>query len=747
MKAIQKKAFLYRYIISFLLILIVPMVCLLFYIANLIKSNMQKDLMSADYNNTVYIHNSVDNSIRKFENLALLTMSNSNLKTYFLDQSYFNYYQAVSTLKYIKGTNELLNVLVLYNKSNDLVISNFGTIPKQYFGNKVLSATLDNKIALKDFIETVIQPVYTYGYVNISGIGERRCLLYFYPTTSDFEQSKSIIMMIVDVQNIIDLFDEQYNSVSGSVFILDESNNTVVQYGNANEKILNNYLQYNNRLLNGSEVFLYQNNKYCVSGITSLKTGWKYISIVSFSIANREFTYNMYIFYFVFIILFIISGLGIYISIRLNYNPLLKLKKQIEPIVETKSLNEVETIRTAVNMLINNVDRMSSWMKDIQPAVHNYLIQQMLFGHKTDIDDFKQLSKEICFSFYKSRFMVGIIKLKRADYEVVISDLMKISNDNITVYYLNFPVDDMLLAVFNLEEHDYEKVIAFLNDFVEHINMKNKYDIHISLGRLNELQDVSKSYFEACIGELFKKFGSQNQRVYCFNDIMKSTESPSTGFCPGHIRDFELNILRANIEYIAKFPSIIMQEISTNYLPEYYIDYVIYELIRVVISSLAGDASQEVLLDRIWDYIFARSPISSTNVLEDVISFICNTIIQHIRKNPITKDSTLNEILKYIDENYYKPDFSIQLTASAFNMSPSWLSHYFKQNMYITIAEFVQNKRIKYSQQLILENECSTNEISEQLGYCNVSSFIRAFKKTVGMTPKQYKETFGNSKP
>jgi len=162
---------------------------------------------------------------------------------------------------------------------------------------------------------------------------------------------------------------------------------------------------------------------------------------------------------------------------------------------------------------------------------------------------------------------------------------------------------------------------------------------------------------------------------------------------------------------------------------------------------LAGDASQEVLLDRIWDYIFARSPISSTNVLEDVISFICNTIIQHIRKNPITKDSTLNEILKYIDENYYKPDFSIQLTASAFNMSPSWLSHYFKQNMYITIAEFVQNKRIKYSQQLILENECSTNEISEQLGYCNVSSFIRAFKKTVGMTPKQYKETFGNSKP
>jgi len=233
--------------------------------------------MISDYNNLSHIHNSVDKSIRKFENLALLTANNFNLKPYYLDQSFFNYYQALSTLRYIKSTNELLSALILYDKSRDVVISNFSTIPKQYFGNKVFSASLDNKIPLKDFIETAIQPVYTYGNVNISGVGERRCLLYVYPTSSDFDQTSSIIVMIVDIQNIIDLFAEQYDSHSGSVFILDSNDNIVAHYGNANHKVMNDYLQYNGKSLNGSEVFEYQGNKYCVSKITSLKTGWKYI--------------------------------------------------------------------------------------------------------------------------------------------------------------------------------------------------------------------------------------------------------------------------------------------------------------------------------------------------------------------------------------------------------------------------------------------------------------------------------------
>ncbi|HHV96519.1 MAG TPA: helix-turn-helix transcriptional regulator [Clostridiaceae bacterium] len=332
------------------------------------------------------------------------------------------------------------------------------------------------------------------------------------------------------------------------------------------------------------------------------------------------------------------------------------------------------------------------------------------------------------------------------DYSIVTSALDKVGNEKVSLYYSSIPMDDRIVVILNFDDCDYEAVKALLSEVIEHINVENKCNLHISLGRPGDFEKIRKSYFEAYICELFEEFDKQDKNVYCFSDIMKPADSTSTGSCLGLIKDFEINVLRSNIEYLAKFPSLITHEMSINSLPEYCINYIVYEMVRVVIRSLPDDSNQASLVEKIWDFIFTKSPIFSSSVLEEVVTFICNTVIQYIRKNPTTDDSLLNEILAYIDENYNKPNFSIQLMADEFNMSPSWLSHYFKSNMHITIMDYVQNKKIKYAQQLIISNERSTNEISEQLGYCNVSSFIRAFKRIVGLTPKQYKDMYDNKK-
>jgi AraC-like DNA-binding protein len=343
--------------------------------------------------------------------------------------------------------------------------------------------------------------------------------------------------------------------------------------------------------------------------------------------------------------------------------------------------------------------------------------------------------------------MVGIIKPESIDNSEIISDFAKISNEYIKAYYLSIPMNSLLLIILNFEESEYEKILYSLADIIDYINKNSKSDICISLGGISEFDNVGKSYFEAYMVEIFRWFGGQKQEIYSFNDIIKNMHNPSSGFCPGYIKDLELSVLRADVEYIAKFPSMIIQQISTCALPGYYINYIIYEMIRVFIIGFENDKNHMVILEKIWDFIYDNSPVLTAGKLEDIITFICNTIIQNIQQNPATIDPALNDILQYINDNYNKPDFSIQMTADHFNMSPSWLSHYFKSNMHITIMEFVQNKKIKYAQQLILNNERSINEISEQLGYCNVYSFVRAFKKAVKMTPSQYKEVLGNSKP
>ena len=48
--------------------------------------------------------------------------------------------------------------------------------------------------------------------------------------------------------------------------------------------------------------------------------------------------------------------------------------------------------------------------------------------------------------------------------------------------------------------------------------------------------------------------------------------------------------------------------------------------------------------------------------------------------------------------------------------------------------------RRKQTENLLRENQLSVNEISERLGYADISHFSRAFKKWTSVTPKFYRE-------
>ena len=48
--------------------------------------------------------------------------------------------------------------------------------------------------------------------------------------------------------------------------------------------------------------------------------------------------------------------------------------------------------------------------------------------------------------------------------------------------------------------------------------------------------------------------------------------------------------------------------------------------------------------------------------------------------------------------------------------------------------------RRKQAENLLRENQLSINEISERLGYADISHFLRAFKNWTSVTPKFYRE-------
>ena len=75
------------------------------------------------------------------------------------------------------------------------------------------------------------------------------------------------------------------------------------------------------------------------------------------------------------------------------------------------------------------------------------------------------------------------------------------------------------------------------------------------------------------------------------------------------------------------------------------------------------------------------------------------------------------------------------------NFSASYISRYFKRECGYSINQYFIMMKIEEAKRLIRQTHMSFFEISEKLMLTNSHYFSTLFKKHVGMTPTQYKQS------
>ena len=76
-------------------------------------------------------------------------------------------------------------------------------------------------------------------------------------------------------------------------------------------------------------------------------------------------------------------------------------------------------------------------------------------------------------------------------------------------------------------------------------------------------------------------------------------------------------------------------------------------------------------------------------------------------------------------------------------MSPTNFRRVFTKELGVTPHEYIDVCRIHKAKNLLASSELSMTEISNNIGYGNISSFNRVFFKQTGMTPSQFRKAFG----
>ncbi len=105
-----------------------------------------------------------------------------------------------------------------------------------------------------------------------------------------------------------------------------------------------------------------------------------------------------------------------------------------------------------------------------------------------------------------------------------------------------------------------------------------------------------------------------------------------------------------------------------------------------------------------------------------------NVISLHIRKS-----------IDYIYEHLHE-SLTISQLAGLAGLNPSYFSKLFTRETGVSVKQFITEAKLTTAENMLRYSEFSYLDISLSLGFSSQSAFISVFKKSRGITPKQYRE-------
>jgi two-component system, response regulator YesN len=105
-----------------------------------------------------------------------------------------------------------------------------------------------------------------------------------------------------------------------------------------------------------------------------------------------------------------------------------------------------------------------------------------------------------------------------------------------------------------------------------------------------------------------------------------------------------------------------------------------------------------------------------------------------------SEKNNMQKIEQYLIE-HYQQDINLQEIADRFFLNKEYISRKFKQEFQETITDYLTKIRIEKAKELLVNPNKKIYEIAYHVGYQNEKYFSKVFKKQVGLTPNEYRNT------
>lgn len=168
---------------------------------------------------------------------------------------------------------------------------------------------------------------------------------------------------------------------------------------------------------------------------------------------------------------------------------------------------------------------------------------------------------------------------------------------------------------------------------------------------------------------------------------------------------------------------------------------VLFEFVSVLIHASDEIDAAGLLSSRILDIEAIRSLLECTTAaqLRERIRYIARAI-EAMDPTHLSGDDILIKVWDYIMSHYKDDTLNVAQIGTEFHMTPHYLSKMFKQKYGIGMLEYINKIRVEQAKSILQTGNKTLENVAKEVGFTNTVTFIRVFKKYVGMTPGKYRE-------
>lgn len=730
---------------------------------------LEKEVIQSNLNMLGQINKRIESMLGEIDRATIQVLQTKEANYYYsnsrsLESDYLlQLFYAQRLLSGVRSAHPLIESIYMYSRRNEMVLSD------------KLHEPIERMPSVQWATAYMDDPSY-YKWTAYGSQQARKMvtLIRYYPFVEQPLNRSGAIVVNISASSLSDMFEDLRFSGDGNVFII--NSNGVILSHKDETKIGSSIVdyKYSNEILTskGSGSINQSNGKLSewVFFDASEYTDWKIVYVVSQKQVNGVFITIRNLLIGLAALMIVMSVVSVVIMNRRWINPIERFIIRIDQMLDRQpNVSEHHKLRTLADLgpLEDRVRHMIVSYADTERQVHASkpaLKMQILFdifmGYRSQYEQTKAYFDHIGIPVYPENFVVMVVEYdNRAtrseirDFNLylyavcnIAEDLMKTGEHGLcgAAVQINELQTAVLISFSEpTPDSNEQAAIAFARSLQDVVVKYFKQPLSIGIGsHYRYFNEIKSSYQEALKLVQYKLVSGRNS-IITRHQITEDTSGLM--YLYQSVEDLLEAVRQVNSDKaLLALGEMFDIASDSNFTHSSMVQFALQLVYRV--GRAAGDSS---LIEQVQgDHDLLSNGLQQcetvTEMKELIESFVSTVIDRTLEKRMARKRTSdvVEKIILYINDHYANPDISLNYLAEKFDISPSYLSKSFKEYLSMNFVDYIIQVRVNAAQALLSESNMSINQIAEKVGYSNVTSFMRTFKKINGLTPSEYRMTY-----